>query len=621
MPIVVLSVTMLQLAATICPVRKLPQKEWQQSKEWQTLMCFVELKLIPKLAHNKSEMARRVHTVIASSRKFLTDGRGVKEVLALLSLCSDELVSAKGALNLFINLLSSQQLPENASRETIGCAYHTIEIFVRVALIYLFLIFCDFYYAPVTGLVFVKSQLRQIVKGSDLSNNSERGKDADDSSPDAPLVWVVRRADPTSDKEADEGGCLHSSFGTLVDTSVLLSYSPYLGLDELTQLSTWKMTKRDAYTHLSILWSTSMFCHLIIVNTWCITLQGATDLPHEECIRSLLQLLNWHGVVLLEGKSIDVDLVDARSAAEALARSKHVESAHEKSNEMQIKKALIGHSFDGQGFSRIQASCFDCQHTNALKTLGENAGTRKMKCNLNTSEAYGFLTEHISERQRLKSAVLHNMPNTTSPITVVKHALIFELHPSCTPSTKDNFISLHIGIDTSNIYIREKFSPIHVTSPLSNPQQHPHRSPVAPYNLSHLCGHPKLRNQTEDIRATIVIAVKYSIVEWPKKIDYKGSFLMLIKDHDQLPENASRETIGRAYQAIETFVQDIAVSAKLLVLFAQGLVFVKSQVSPTAEGSDLLSNSRRVMGADDSSPDAGSFSMGSQSTYGLSVVL
>ena len=45
----------------------------------------------------------------------------------------------------------------------------------------------------VQGLVFVKSQLRQIVKGSDLSSNSERGKDSGDSSPDADLVWVVSR--------------------------------------------------------------------------------------------------------------------------------------------------------------------------------------------------------------------------------------------------------------------------------------------------------------------------------------------------------------------------------------------------------------------------------------------
>ncbi|GFZ00530.1 hypothetical protein Acr_14g0001650 [Actinidia rufa] len=84
----------------------------------------------------------------------------------------------------------------------------------------------------------------------------------------------------------------------------------------------------------------------------------------------------------------------------------------------------------------------------------------------------------------------------------------------------------------------------------------------------------------------------------------------------QLPENASRETIGRAYHAIETFVQ-----CKASRVVCAGTGFVKSQLSPTAEGSDLLSNSGRVRGADDSSPDAGSFSMGSQSTYGLSLVL
>ncbi|KAL7182054.1 hypothetical protein ACSBR1_040885 [Camellia fascicularis] len=89
---------------------------------------------------------------------------------ALLSLCSDELVSAKGALDLCINqmrsVLSSQQLPENASMETIGRAYHVTETFVQ-------------------GLFFAKSLLRKLAGGSDLSSNSERGKDADDASSDA----------------------------------------------------------------------------------------------------------------------------------------------------------------------------------------------------------------------------------------------------------------------------------------------------------------------------------------------------------------------------------------------------------------------------------------------------
>ena len=57
------------------------------------------------------------------------------------------------------------------------------------------------------------------------------------------------------------------------------------------------------------------------------------------------------------------------------------------------------------------------------------------------------------------------------------------------------------------------------------------------------------------------------------------------------------------------------------MLLAQGLFFVKSQLRQIAEGSDLSSNSGRGMDADDSSPDAGSFSMGSQSAHELSVVL
>lgn len=89
---------------------------------------------------------------------------------ALLSLCSDESTSAKGALDLCINqmknILSSQQLPENASMEIIGRAYHATETFVQ-------------------GLLFAKSQLRKLSGASDLSSNSERGRDADDASSDA----------------------------------------------------------------------------------------------------------------------------------------------------------------------------------------------------------------------------------------------------------------------------------------------------------------------------------------------------------------------------------------------------------------------------------------------------
>ncbi|KAK6140827.1 hypothetical protein DH2020_025434 [Rehmannia glutinosa] len=89
---------------------------------------------------------------------------------ALLSLCSDESASGKGALDLCINqmkiVLSSQQLPENASMEIIGRAYHATETFVQ-------------------GLLFAKSQLRKLSGASDLSSNSEKSREADDASSDA----------------------------------------------------------------------------------------------------------------------------------------------------------------------------------------------------------------------------------------------------------------------------------------------------------------------------------------------------------------------------------------------------------------------------------------------------
>ncbi|KAK8581989.1 hypothetical protein V6N13_144978 [Hibiscus sabdariffa] len=89
---------------------------------------------------------------------------------ALLSLCSDEFVSAKSALDLCVNqmktVLGSKQLPENASIETIGRAYHAADTFLQ-------------------GLIYAKSLLRKLTEGKELSSNSERSRDADDPSSDA----------------------------------------------------------------------------------------------------------------------------------------------------------------------------------------------------------------------------------------------------------------------------------------------------------------------------------------------------------------------------------------------------------------------------------------------------
>ncbi|VFQ79855.1 unnamed protein product [Cuscuta campestris] len=89
---------------------------------------------------------------------------------ALLSLCLDERASAKAALDLCVNqmknVLTSKQVPENASMETIGRAYHLTECFVQ-------------------GLLFAKSLLRKLAGANDMSVSVERSRDADDSSSDA----------------------------------------------------------------------------------------------------------------------------------------------------------------------------------------------------------------------------------------------------------------------------------------------------------------------------------------------------------------------------------------------------------------------------------------------------
>ncbi|KAL1224562.1 hypothetical protein V5N11_000893 [Cardamine amara subsp. amara] len=90
---------------------------------------------------------------------------------ALLSLCSDELVSARSAMDLCIsqmkNVLSSKQLSEGASVETIGRAYHATEAFVQ-------------------GLSYAKSLLRKLQGATELTNNNgERSRDVDDISSDA----------------------------------------------------------------------------------------------------------------------------------------------------------------------------------------------------------------------------------------------------------------------------------------------------------------------------------------------------------------------------------------------------------------------------------------------------
>ncbi|CAL9145312.1 unnamed protein product, partial [Musa hybrid cultivar] len=88
---------------------------------------------------------------------------------ALLSLCSDELASARGALQLCIsqmkNVLCSQHLPLNASMETMSKAYHATETYVQ-------------------ALGYEKSLLRKLSGSSEFSSNYDKTRETDDASTD-----------------------------------------------------------------------------------------------------------------------------------------------------------------------------------------------------------------------------------------------------------------------------------------------------------------------------------------------------------------------------------------------------------------------------------------------------
>ncbi|KAF8410904.1 hypothetical protein HHK36_003441 [Tetracentron sinense] len=133
---------------------------------------------------------------------------------------------------------------------------------------------------------------------------------------------------------------------------------------------------------------------------------------YEQCKRTLLQDINRHAAVVLEGRALDVELGDTRTVAEALARSKQVELATEATDENANQDRLERVSMMAE-IEDLQAprnlpfaplhikdprEYFDSQQANAVKALGDTvAGTKEMNCSLSTKEAYGSLRGLISE--------------------------------------------------------------------------------------------------------------------------------------------------------------------------------------------------------------------------------
>ncbi|KAK1399171.1 putative RNA polymerase II transcription factor B subunit 1-1 [Heracleum sosnowskyi] len=137
-----------------------------------------------------------------------------------------------------------------------------------------------------------------------------------------------------------------------------------------------------------------------------------TDSQYDLYKRSFLQDLNRHAAVVLEGRSVDVELGDTRSVAEALTRLKQVESAKEASNTHmeQGRSDLISRMAELEDLQgprdhpvaplsiKDPRDYFDSQQANAIKTLGESqSGSKHTKCILTAHEAYGSLRKSISE--------------------------------------------------------------------------------------------------------------------------------------------------------------------------------------------------------------------------------
>ncbi|XP_016647239.1 PREDICTED: probable RNA polymerase II transcription factor B subunit 1-3 isoform X2 [Prunus mume] len=147
--------------------------------------------------------------------------------------------------------------------------------------------------------------------------------------------------------------------------------------------------------------------------------KDVTELQNELYRRTLSQDLNRQGAVVLQGRTVDVDLEDPRTVAEALMQSRREsdESAEQdrldritRMTEIEDLQEHHDHPV-AQLCIKDPRDYFDTQQVNALKTLDDSrTGTEQKKCSLTTEEAYGSLREAIS---KIKSIGLKN--STVAP--------------------------------------------------------------------------------------------------------------------------------------------------------------------------------------------------------------
>jgi transcription initiation factor TFIIH subunit 1 len=128
-----------------------------------------------------------------------------------------------------------------------------------------------------------------------------------------------------------------------------------------------------------------------------------TNSQHEQYRRTFLQDLNRQGEVVLEGRTIDVELEDPRIVAEALAQSRQESDENAKQERLdRISRMTEMEDLQAPHDHPLAPLCikdprdyFDSQQ---LKTSDDTrAGTEQLRSSLSSQEAYGSLKGSISE--------------------------------------------------------------------------------------------------------------------------------------------------------------------------------------------------------------------------------
>ncbi|XP_066330433.1 general transcription and DNA repair factor IIH subunit TFB1-1-like [Miscanthus floridulus] len=134
------------------------------------------------------------------------------------------------------------------------------------------------------------------------------------------------------------------------------------------------------------------------------------DADSDLARRTLSQDLNRHAAVVLEGRSLDVELTDPKTSAEALVRSKKeppsTSIVDDANHERLVKVARMTEIEDLQAPRSLPYAplCikdpreyFDSQQANALRSLGGSNARRKARtCSLSTEEAFHHLMDQMS---------------------------------------------------------------------------------------------------------------------------------------------------------------------------------------------------------------------------------